>query len=176
MFAQDDRRSRKIERVSQLLLSLSNSFPRQPLAQSAPLLRRNLEKTHRQGSLMRRTQREYTERISRIDKMFGFCLLKDSNPEHPIYRVKVIPRRSRIICEGSFSSGSKETAEQARGRQHENTRRTNLEGQVYHSTVLMALSRIEWAWVYRFSLLVWVLSQDVFSVLSVPLASLGERV
>ena len=37
-------------------------------------------------------------------------------------------------------------------------------------------SRIEWAWVYSFNLLVWVLSQHVFSAFSASRATVRERV
>jgi hypothetical protein len=51
-FAQDDKSSRKSERMSELLLSLFDTLSRQPLAQSPPLLRRALERTHRSDSVL----------------------------------------------------------------------------------------------------------------------------
>jgi hypothetical protein len=58
---------------------------------------------------------ECTERaivfLDRVNESFAFCLLKDSNHDHPFYPVKVITQRSRSACGGSFCSGSKEPRE-----------------------------------------------------------------
>jgi hypothetical protein len=62
------------------------------------------------------SHREVLDRINRINKMLGCCVLRNTNPDYPVYPFKMsllLSPRPLIRSERSFCCGSKETAEQS---------------------------------------------------------------